>query len=252
LQKTCIVVPCYNEALRLNVAAFLAYALTSADCDFLFCNDGSTDTTALLLEEMRSKAPNRIIIHTMPQNRGKAEAVRAGVLLAAESAGYGYIGFWDADLATPLDEISRLLSVFKEKSSSRLAMCSRIKRMGAVVVRSETRHYLGRVFSTFSSIILKLPVYDTQCGAKIFSSAVVSIFKEPFVSRWLFDVELLARFRNQFGKEEALKRIDEVPVSTWREIAGSKLRFRHMLMVPVELLRISREYNGKKNERKTN
>jgi hypothetical protein len=119
--------------------------------------------------------------------------------------------------------------------------------MGATVHRNGSRHYLGRIFSTFSSMILRMPVYDSQCGAKIFSSDLHVLFTDSFLTRWLFDVELLARYRNVYGLESALKQIIEVPVQSWSEKAGSKLRFTYMLKVPFELLKIFRRYNGRAN-----
>ena len=121
---------------------------------------------------------------------------------------------------------------------------SRLKRLGASVRRSEVRHYLGRVFATAASLLLSLPVYDSQCGAKAFRADVVEVlFRDPFSTRWLFDVELLARLRNQLGRDSLLASVIEMPLGAWHDVAGSKLGVAHMAAVPLELLRIHRRYN---------
>jgi hypothetical protein len=88
-----------------------------------------------------------------------------------------------------------------------------------------------------------LPVYDSQCGAKVFRSDVINVlFADPFVTQWLFDVEILVRLRNHLGSERFLKSAVEVPLTEWQEVGGSKLKLAHMARVPLELLRIRRKY----------
>ena len=67
--------------------------------------------------------------------------------------------------------------------------------MGTDIRRSAVRHYTGRLFATAGSLVLGVPVYDTQCGAKAFrvTDALRAALAEPFVSRWAFDVEVLGR-----------------------------------------------------------
>jgi len=89
------------------------------------------------------------------------------------------------------------------------------------------RHYLGRVFATAASVILKARVYDTQCGAKLFRAtpAVSAALAEPFLSRWAFDVEFLGRLL--IGTPAVgplpLNAIVEVPLAVWHDVKGSKL-----------------------------
>ncbi|MBA3664191.1 MAG: glycosyltransferase family 2 protein [Bacteroidetes bacterium] len=242
MQKACIVIPCYNESKRLDFDAFDAFITSESTIDLLFSNDGSTDNTRQLIENFVMKYNGRVKLFNMPQNAGKAEAVRCGVLEAGKDKSYEFIGFWDADLATPLNEVPIFLNQVKDHSK-KIAIGSRMKRLGAIVERKASRHLLGRVFSTFSSIILKLPVYDTQCGAKIFSSELLFLFEEKFITSWLFDVELIARYRNKFGIKGALSDIVEVPINTWLEKGGSKLKLSDMIKVPLELLSIHKKYN---------
>ncbi|CAN0606034.1 unnamed protein product, partial [Ectocarpus sp. 12 AP-2014] len=116
VKSTAIVIPCYNEANRLDQDAFLSFLEQTPDTEFLFVNDGSKDETLDVLCEMRDAAPDRITVINLSQNSGKAEAVRQG-LIAASEMGATFIGYWDADLATPLDAITdftRVLSKFPE------------------------------------------------------------------------------------------------------------------------------------------
>lgn len=240
MPKICIVVPCYNEARRIDLAAFGAFAVSNVYVDFIFVNDGSSDDTKAMLSTFASNPVHRAAVLDLPANMGKAEAVRRGMLQAFSSGVYEFAGFWDADLATPLSEINTL---YAATAGKHIVMASRWKRLGAKINRRAVRHFLGRVFSTFTSLLLKLPVYDSQCGAKLFSAHTVAIFGETFITRWLFDVELLARYRNASGMAGALAGIVEVPVGEWQEKGGSKLGILHMIKAPMELLRIGLKYN---------
>lgn len=242
MQKACIVIPCYNESNRLDLSIFNSFIKNHLTIDFLFVNDGSSDNTLDLLEEFKNDNQSRVIVLNLNENSGKAEAVRQGVLEVCKNTEYEYVGFWDADLATPLSEIINFLRQI-ENDAIKIAIGSRMKRLGAKVERKFTRHILGRIFSTFSSIILRLPVYDTQCGAKLFHTDLVYLFEDKFITSWLFDIELLARYRNKFGVPATMTQVLEVPVNEWIEKGDSRLKLKHMLKVPFELINISRKYN---------
>jgi len=111
MRKTRIVVPCYNGSTRLNPKAFLCALENNLNLSFLFVNDGSTDETLNVLKSIKEKNPAQVEFMSLEKNSGKAEAVRYGILKALE-AQFSNVGYWDADLATPLDTIgvfSRLL-----------------------------------------------------------------------------------------------------------------------------------------------
>jgi dolichyl-phosphate beta-glucosyltransferase len=244
LQKVCIIIPCFNESTRLSLGEFENFISRYGQVDFLFVNDGSTDGTLKMILDFSAGQTGRVSVLDCKKNQGKAEAVRLGINHAALNGQYHYFGFWDADLATPLTEIAEFVAD-ADLFSKRMIIGSRMKRLGAKIERKKSRHLLGRIFSTMASLILRLPVYDSQCGAKIFKKDVLVIFQERFITRWLFDIELLARYRNVFGIEAALGDILERPVTAWIEKGGSKLHFTHMLKVPLELLRIHLLYNRK-------
>ncbi|MBQ6956397.1 MAG: glycosyltransferase family 2 protein [Bacteroidales bacterium] len=238
--KTIVVVPCYNESKRLRQEAFLEYVERHDDVAFLFANDGSRDNTLEVLQALTARHERLLLLDIQP-NGGKAEAVRKGMLHAAKQYGSEYVAFWDADLATPLDEIEPMVQWAERGYDAVMGL--RLMRLGAKVRRKPMRHYLGRCFATVASLMLDLPVYDTQCGAKLFRREVVeAIFTEPFVTRWLFDVELLARYKKLHGAVRATEKIYEFPLYQWQDVDGSQLKSRDFFKAPVELVKIKRRY----------
>ena len=219
--KTIIVVPCYNESRRLKKEEFLAFAQMHPDIEFLFVNDGSRDNTLEVLQQFCTEDAHFHLLDVQP-NGGKAEAVRKGMLHAADTMEADFIAFWDADLATPLFEIPTMIEWASRGYD--IVMGLRLMRLGAKVHRKTTRHYLGRCFATCASLLLGLPVYDTQCGAKLFRTQVVrDIFPETFTTRWLFDVELLARYKQRYGQDNSCEKIYEYPLFQWIDVDGSQL-----------------------------
>lgn len=246
MQTVCIIVPCYNEAKRLPAADFLLFLDGHPEVSICLVDDGSSDTTLQTLKALRAQRPQQVVVLPVSPNGGKAAAVRAGVLFAAKQETWPILGFWDADLSTPLSEVDRLVAVLAGDPACRLAMGSRVKRLGANIDRRVARHVLGRIFAACATGILGMPVYDSQCGAKLFRrDAVGTLFEKPFLTRWLFDIEMLARLRNDVGVE-AMHTACEVPLLRWREVGGSKLRLREMIGVPLELLRIRSAYNARR------
>jgi dolichyl-phosphate beta-glucosyltransferase len=246
MPRTTIVVPCYNEADRLDVRAFRDFIGRTIGLRFLFVNDGSTDETLRVLESLAAEAPRHFAVLDLPQNVGKAEAVRHGILRALGD-GAVFVGFLDADLATPLDALPGLCRVLENNPEVQIVLGSRVRLLGRRIERRPMRHYLGRIFATAASCVLGLPVYDTQCGAKLFRACaeVGLLFEEPFRTRWIFDVELLARFvqaRYVAGERPAEEAIVEVPLMEWHDVAGSKIRARDFVKAVFELTRIHRTY----------
>ncbi len=245
MQNICIIIPCYNEANRLELPIFRDYFLQHKRIDFIFVNDGSKDQTKLKLEELKQGFEGQVNILSLPENKGKAEAVRKGMLQAVAHNRYDYIGYFDADLATPLTEIDYFLYVCHQSFKHKIIIGSRIKRMGANVQRSPLRHYFGRIFSTFASLALGLPIYDTQCGAKFFHRSLVTpLCSSPFLSRWLFDVELFARAKHELGITNIYKETLEIPLSTWIEKGDSRIKLTDLILAPWQLWLIYRHYKN--------
>ncbi len=240
-----LVVPCYNEAERLDPEAFLQFVSTHPRVQLVMVDDGSEDGTGEIIERMRAAAPASITTLRHSPNRGKAEAVRAGVLagLAQHAA---LVGYFDADLATPLRAIDDFLAVLSDRPEVEFVLGSRVMLMGRDIRRKATRHYFGRVFATAVSHALDLPVYDTQCGAKVLraNAATATLFETPFRSPWIFDVELIARYlRLPVGQGEPARRdrLYELVLPAWHDRPGSKLRWHDFARAMVELGYIWRE-----------
>lgn len=220
-----IVVPCYNEARRLDDAALLALVDGDEAVGLVLVDDASQDATEARLIALRDARPRQIQALTLPENRGKAEAVRQGLRLALQGAP-SLVGYFDADLSTPIVEIARLIATIRG-SDLGVVMGSRVSRLGSTIERSAYRHYLGRMFASAASLILDVDVYDTQCGAKLFrrTPALQAALEDPFVSRWAFDVELLGRLftGTRSTPPLGLHLFLELPLLEWRDVPGSKL-----------------------------
>lgn len=245
MQPTVIVMPCYNEAARLDAEALLKATRVWPMLSFVLVDDGSNDGTAALLRSLRTAAPHAFELVFLAKNRGKAEAVRLG-MLAAFARSPVLAGYFDADLATPLAEVEPMAKYFDD-ARVHLVMGSRVKLLGRRVSRSPLRHYLGRVFATSASMILGLEVYDTQCGAKLFRNtpSMRTLFEQPFEVTWTFDVELLARLAAlaaDAGIPDPQQSVVEHPLAEWRDVSGSKLRPDAALRAIAELARIRRKY----------
>jgi glycosyltransferase involved in cell wall biosynthesis len=242
--RVVIVVPCFNEAQRLFPEDFHAFAQRWPYGKFLFVDDGSTDNTLAVLSALQERMPAQVEILQLPRNVGKGEAVRQGMLQSFQSSAQ-YVGFWDADLATPLDAILLFERVLRDRPAIEIVLGARVRLLGRDIQRSPMRHYLGRIFATFVAAILGIKVYDSQCGAKLFRSteSVRAVFQDTFLSRWIFDVEILARFMK-------LKQTDtepipaaslyELPLPRWQDISGSKLRLKDFIRAIYDLVQIHR------------
>jgi len=242
MPKINIIIPCFNEASRLPIEQILSFLDQNPDTNICLVNDGSDDATGKVIDDAASKCPGQIKTLHLNKNSGKAEAIRQGMLQEASNKDFEWFAYWDADLATPLEEINRLVNYADE--SVKFLMCSRVKRLGALIDRHPIRHVLGRLMATLISYVLKLPVYDTQCGAKLIRSEEIEIlFSDEFMTKWLFDVELIARLQKEYPHDSPHKDFLEVPVRQWKDIAGSKLKFKHMLISLVDIVRIHWKYN---------
>lgn len=241
-----LVVPCYNEAERFHAKAFADFLGAHEGVAFLFVNDGSSDGTLARLQAFSAEYPDRALVLDVQPNGGKGEAVRRGMLHALSIAPQAFTGFWDADLATPLDALPNFIEVLDSEPAIDIVFGARIRLLGRHVSRNPMRHYAGRVFATAVSLSLGLPIYDTQCGAKLFRPTALlhRVLFMSFKSRWIFDVEILARSLAAWKQAGARPedKLYELPLQTWIDVAGSKLKPRDFLRSFTDLLKIRHAY----------
>ena len=244
--RTILVVPCYNEASRLDAQAYRSFLRENPYIGLLFVNDGSTDATKASLESLQLGFEERTGIIDCPQNRGKAEAVRLGLLDVVTRGAANYVGFWDADLATPLPTLHQFVQILDERPDIDCIFGSRVKLLGRRIERSSARHYLGRLFATVVSTMLSVPVYDTHCGAKLFRirPELTAVLNEPFLSRWVFDVEILARMKRiSVNRGVAIENlIVEYPLEEWCDVRGSKVKPTDFFKALKDVVRIYLQY----------
>jgi glycosyltransferase involved in cell wall biosynthesis len=248
VNRTILVIPCFNEAARLPRPVFEAFVEAHPGVSFVLVDDGSADATGTLLAEMAARRPDRFRVCALGRNHGKAEAVRRGMLEALDQEPC-FAGYWDADLATPLDALPEFVRVLERRPELAVVFGARVRLLGRAVVRPPGRYLLGRLFAAAAAQLLDLPIYDTQCGAKLFrcSPAVRALFETPFVSGWVFDVELLARMLAQQRSGDGLpvaERVYELPLRSWHDVSGTKLHPGDLPRLLLDLWRIRRRYLG--------
>jgi glycosyltransferase involved in cell wall biosynthesis len=231
--------PCYNEESRLSLP-LVETLVSDGTVTLVLVDDGSTDETATLLRELEASSEGRIFALHLPNNRGKAEAVRTGLQWAID-CGARQVGYADADFATPPVEILRLLRALDDQELGAV-LGSRIALIGAHIERTPFRHATSRIFAAIASYALRLNVYDSQCGAKWFqvNDALRGAISHPFSAGWAFDVELLGRLMGRWGEGP---RIDddallEIPIRAWRDVDGSKVRLTGMIRALLDLARM--------------
>jgi glycosyltransferase involved in cell wall biosynthesis len=240
-----LIIPCYNEFHRLQESE-VVNCIDNLHCVVVFVNDGSTDKTQQLLQQISLVRPAVIKVLNLERNLGKGEAVRAGFNFAI-SQGANEVGFCDADFAVDHHDLVRIFSKLDESKLAYGVIGSRVAVAGSTIERSVFRHYFGRIFATLVSAILKQDIYDTQCGAKAFriNSTTVNVFSEPFQSRWAFDVEILGRINRLTNRQSSP--IIELPLLRWIEQPGSKLNVFSRITTALELFKIRRSLKSWKS-----
>ena len=235
-----IIIPCYNEEQRIistlnTIVSFMnSY---NPSFEIIIVDDGSKDSSVQLIKNYISSRENIYLVEN--PHKGKGYAVRTGVLMSVGK----YILMSDADLATPIDEIKRLL-IWIEDNNYDIAIAS---REGLGASRSDEpflRHLMGRVFNLLIKIIVGLFYKDTQCGFKLFKGEQAremfnrlilfgdssKIVKHPKVTA--FDVEVLV-----IAKNDGLK-VKEIPVA-WTYVPTKRVSaIRDSLLMLLEISKI--------------
>jgi len=245
IQKNCVgvVIPCYNEEERLLSSEFKAFAYKNLGYHLCFVNDGSTDNTLEVLRELRDSNPSNISVYNCKKNGGKAEAVRQGMQHLIKDPQFDYVGFLDADLSTDFRDFDDLVNTI-ENSDFKIVSGSRMARMGADITKESARKFISKTINLIIQTILGMPFKDTQCGAKIMDRDIASrMFKEKFITKWLFDVEIFMRMRKFYGKSYAQELICEQPLKRWIHADGSKLSMKDSVKIVGQLGQIALHYH---------
>lgn len=209
-----IIIPAFNESKRLPpyLKQWMEFLPNRFDFfEVIVIDDGSIDNLSLTLSKFSEF--KTVIVKVLPQNMGKGFAVKSGMEIAQ-----GHLKlFCDADGATPVEELNKLIKTKKENDAD-IVIGSRINLVGVNLVKSNLfRHYLGRVFTTLSFLVSGLDIYDTQCGFKLFSKKSADLlFPNLMTNGYTFDIEILMRANKMKFK------ICEVPIN-WNNQAGSKV-----------------------------
>lgn len=247
MPSTAIIIPCYNEEARLNPSGFTSFLEAHPSLTLVFVNDGSKDNTAGLIDKMQTEAPSRIRTLHLDSNQGKAVAVSEGIAFClSPSAGtFDFIGYLDADLSVSLDEMERIGAVASDNGLD-YAYGSRIQKLNTTINRSFFRHIMGRIIATIVDRHFRLGIYDTQCGAKLFNTDLAKVITgKKFVTRWLFDIEISLRIRNERPGAKG----DEIPLRTWNSQKGSKITLLQTPTVIRDLIRLFKNYPGKSTQK---
>jgi len=212
-----LIVPCFRESLRLpRYLPDLCRAMqTLGGVKILVVDDGSGErestATRNLVESLRNEYPCLQSLLMLPANVGKGAAIYAGWAKSREA---DWLAFVDADGACSAAEVARLLTMSHGNSA---LFASRVKMLGRRVDRLFKRHLLGRVYATLVSQILRVPVYDSQCGLKVVPRAAFEkISSRLQVTGFAFDVELMVALLDTGCQ------IQEVPID-WHEVPGGKV-----------------------------
>ena len=244
IQNNCIgvVIPCYNEELRLLGDEFKAFINSNLGYHLCFVNDGSTDKTLEVLEKLRIGHEDHISIYDCEKNGGKAEAVRLGMLHLAKQNQFDYIGFLDADLSTDFEDFHDLVTTISN-SNFKVVSGSRMARMGADITKESARAIISKIINFIIRKTIGMEFNDTQCGAKIMSKDVIEkTFQTKFITKWLFDVEIFMRMKKIYGDEETKKLVCEQPLKRWIHADGSKLSFKDSLKIVFQIGHIAIHY----------
>ena len=107
-----VIMPCYNTVkyMRKTLTSLFGQSLT--DFEAVFVNDGSTDGTKELLEEVKAQHPDQVVlIHK--KNGGQSEARNVGL----DAATGKYIVFLDSDDYIDTDYLEVLVNAAEEHDS---------------------------------------------------------------------------------------------------------------------------------------
>lgn len=208
-----IIIPVYNEEKRIlkTLNKILEYGLTKKiDFEIIVAEDGSTDNTVSIIKDFQQKN-DQIKLISFKKRMGKGGAITNAIFTATKK----FVGFMDADMSAEPSEFDRL---FKEISNYDIVIGSRLLRGNLPqITRPFYRSLFSLLYSKFFRTLFRIPIYDPQCGFKLFRREIVpKLFSELKTTQFAFDTELVVKAYN-LGLT-----VMEVPI-IWNHDAASKI-----------------------------
>lgn len=222
-----VVIPCFNEYNRLDLEYWTQIVNHLNHVNWIFVDDGSSDKTLDLLRALQSNSNVEVLARK--DNAGKSEAIRYGMSrVLTDRPNSELIAYIDSDGAFSLSDIENLFDIavvdLRRAVLRDAWISSRVNLAGRSIQRRASRHYIGRLISTFVTFGWKNAPYDTQSGLKVFANS--EEFREcletKLETRWFFDIEILVRI--SINKKKPVN-IWEVPLYNWRDVNGSHIGF---------------------------
>jgi len=244
-KKVCIVVPCYNEAKRIDINYFRKLSKIP-NTEWFFVDDGSTDSTLKVLHKLEDR--KNISSICLKSNVGKSNAIAQGILQIFNNVNdIGWIGFLDADGAFTISDIQNFIQMTQSLKYYDAIYSSRVKMAGRNIHRNNKRHITARLIITFFGMNWTDIPYDTQSGFKLYRNTprLKLLFTENFRTKWFFDIELHLRYMNL---KASMFRVWEEPVTTWIDIPGSKINFREGFRIFSEICYITNLLYGQRKK----
>ena len=229
-ERISVIVPCFNEERTIyqNIKKIFRYLETNFESfEIIAVNDGSTDETMRELKKIQDKIPLAIINNYV--NEGKGKAVRDGIL---QSNGE-IVMFLDADLAIPIEELSRFIA--KINDGHDIVIASRF--VPGIIISQKVlwhRKIMEKIFRIIRIIILNnFKVKDTQCGFKVFRrNAAIKIFSFMTTKRFAFDAEII------FLAGKFRYKIKELPITLQNPIKSHIRIVRDSVNMLLDLIKI--------------
>lgn len=150
--------PAYNDAgsIAVLVSDALAVLPSLADSyEVLVVDDGSTDGTGALLDELARREPRLRVIHH-GRNRGYGGALRTGFASAAEEL----VFYTDGDGQYDVRELAALVPLLTDEVD--IVNGYKLKRADTL-----TRQVVGGVYNTCARLLFRLPVRDVDCDFRL-------------------------------------------------------------------------------------
>ena len=202
--------PCYNDAATIGtMVAAVENALSGVVDEFeiIVVNDGSSDGSAVVLEQLRERHPALTVVHH-DRNRGYGGALISGFGAATKE----WIFYTDGDAQYDASEVTAMLEAVRADTDV---------VQGWKITRGDPwyRKVIGRTYHHAVRLLFRLHVRDTDCDFRLFRRALIE--DPPLQSTsGVICVEMMRRF------EQAGARFVEVPVHHYHRPVGRSQFFR--------------------------